>query len=147
MTTSDAGLTYIQSQEGYTSDAIFDVNGWAAGYGHHGPDVVEGTVCDTTQAVAWLQQDVATQEDELNNSGLAFTTQQFDALVDFGYNAGPARLQTVLDFLNNNDPQGAKSYLLSIVNAGGSPMQVLSNRRQYEAAQFDFDNWTLKKKQ
>ena len=41
---SDLCIAWIKHCEGLSLAAYYDANGWAIGYGHHGPEVHEGLV-------------------------------------------------------------------------------------------------------
>jgi lysozyme len=63
---------------------------------------------------------------------------QFDALVDFAYNAGAQNLRTstLLKMLNAGNVAGAKAQFSRWVYGGGKPLTGLVKRRAAEAALF-----------
>jgi len=94
--------------------AMWDVNGWACGYGTHGPDVTATTVW--TRAVAEARRNAYAQVCGNRIKQLVtvpLTQGQFDALVDFEYEFGAYRLHgtTLLAKLNAGDYAGAKQQL------------------------------------
>jgi len=66
------------------------------------------------------------------------TQNQFDALVDFAYNAGTGALQksTLLKILNENKIDEASLEFGKWVKAGGKVLKGLVNRREKEKALF-----------
>jgi lysozyme len=64
---------------------------------------------------------------------------QFDALVDFAYNAGVGALQTstLLKKINLNDFQGASLEFPKWVHAGGKVLSGLVDRRKFEQDLFN----------
>ena len=66
------------------------------------------------------------------------TQNQFDALVDFAYNAGIGNLQksTLLKRVNAGDFIGAKREFGKWIYGGGKPLKGLINRRAAEADLF-----------
>jgi lysozyme len=134
------GLGLTEGFEGCRLVAYKDVAGvWTIGYGHTGADVVEGLVITQAQAVSLLVSDVAAAVACVNHAVVVPITQdEFDALVDFTFNAGRgAFLQsTLLRDLNAGDLQSAAAQFGLWVNAGGKPVSGLVRRREAEKELF-----------
>ena len=111
---------------------------WTIGWGSTGDDVRAGTVwtqpeCDTrmmhdAQAVALRLSKVL--------GGAATTQHQFDALVDFAYNLGPAALigSTLMHKHMTGDHAGAAAEFGKWTHAAGRVLPGLVKRRAAEAA-------------
>jgi lysozyme len=111
------------------------VNGWAIGYGHHGPEVHAGLVWTTLQSRITLEEDVAKVAAQVEALVKVPLTQgQFDALVDFTYNVGSGKLQksTLLKLLNQKQYAAAGEQLLKWDMIAGQPSTALRGRRKWE---------------
>ncbi len=139
-TYDNQGLALTEGFEGCRLIAYQDVRGiWTIGYGHTGSDVVTGLVITQTQAEALLVSDVAAAVACVNHAVLVDITQdEFDALVDFTFNAGRgAFLQsTLLRKLNAGDIAGTAAQFALWVNAGGVKCSGLVRRREAEELLF-----------
>jgi lysozyme len=134
------GVALTEGFEGCRLVAYQDVRGiWTIGYGHTGIDVVEGLVLTQAQANSLLVSDVAAAVACVNHATVVPVTQdEFDALVDFTFNAGRgAFLQSTLlrDLNAGNLPAAAAQFGLW-VNAGGKPVSGLVRRRAAEEELF-----------
>lgn len=140
---SDAGLALMKSFEGLRLSAYQDVAGvWTIGYGHTGADVHAGQIITDFVAEALLRTDVAPCVTCVNTAAKVQLTQnQFDALVDFAYNAGRGNLlkSTLLQKVNLGDFAGAAAQFGLWVYAGGQQQPGLVRRRAAEAALFRGD--------
>ncbi len=99
MTTSEAGIAFIKSCEGFSAYPYNDNGRTAWGYGHDqlsGEEIPESVSRD--QAAAILYLDLETRIEPTVNALVPETcTQgQFDALADFAYNLGCGSLRTML---------------------------------------------------
>ena len=142
MTYSANGLALTESFEGYSDTAYPDpISGgvpWTIGYGHTA-GVQPGEACTKEQAEAWLLSDVATVADAINaDCTYPLTQDEFDALVDFGFNLGVHRLEnsTLWAKLMAGDITGAEAEFDKWDMAGGRVVQGLLRRRQAEEALF-----------
>jgi len=139
-TYSDAGLALTKSFEGLRLTAYQDCVGiWSIGYGHTGPDVHAGQTITELEAEALLRTDLAAAVACVNRAVTAAITQpQFDALVDFCFNAGRGNFlgSTLLRHINEGDPNAAVAQFGLWVHAGGEVVPGLVRRRQAEAALF-----------
>jgi len=139
-TYSDAGLALTKSFEGLSLTAYQDCAGiWTIGYGHTGPDVHEGQTITELEAEALLRTDLAAAVACVNRAVTASITQpQFDALVDFCFNAGRGNFlgSTLLRLINESDPAAAAAQFGLWVHAGGEVVAGLVRRRKAEADLF-----------
>jgi lysozyme len=90
MNYSKNGLALTESFEGVRLTAYQDIRGvWTTGYGHTGPDVRPGMTITQAQAEQLLLADVAHAVSMVNRCvTVSLDQNQFDALVDFAFNAG-----------------------------------------------------------
>src|SRR4029077_6585034 len=107
MKISDAGLGLIKESEALRLDSYQDVVGiWTIGYGHTGPEVVEGLHITEDAANALLLSDLETAEKCIDNSvSVQLTQGQYDALCSFVFNLGCMALRnsSLLRKLNAGD--------------------------------------------
>lgn len=136
MNISDQGLELIKSFEGCKLEAYQDVKGvWTIGIGHTGSDVSDGVCITEDQAMDYLRQDVGWAEQVVNNLvTTALTQNQFDALVDFVYNAGSGNFEnsTLLRLVNAGDFDAAAQEFPKWDHAGGVVVEGLLRRREAE---------------
>lgn len=134
------GLALTEGFEGCKLAAYQDVRGiWTIGYGHTGADVVEGLVITQAQAEALLVSDVAAAVACVNHAvHVAITQDEFDALVDFVFNAGRVAFvsSTLLRDLNAGLIAGAAAQFGLWVHAGKAVVSGLVRRRAAEADLF-----------
>jgi lysozyme len=139
-TYSDAGLALTKSFEGLRLTAYQDCAGvWTIGYGHTGPGVHEGQTITEFEAEALLRTDLAAAVACVNRAVTeAITQPQFDALVDFCFNAGRGSFlgSTLLRLINAGDPSAAVAQFGLWVHAGGAVVAGLVRRRKAEADLF-----------
>jgi len=149
-TFSDNGINFLKHQEGLRLTAYKDTGGvWTIGFGHTGPEVVEGLVWTYDQCKAALLSDIKdliayvnNLEKQLYDDPQGFTQGQFDALIDLLYNWGQGHFDNnkVLKnmILNNvNDPHiGDYWKTLAIHDANGNVLEDLINRRKGEVAMY-----------
>jgi lysozyme len=140
LTYSDNGLNLTKSFEGLRLQAYQDVAGiWTIGYGHTGPDVVPGHTITEPEATALLHSDLAEAVQCVNRAVTTDITQnQFDALVDFCFNAGRGHFlsSTLLRQVNLGDMQAAAAQFALWVHADGKVVPPLARRRAAEAQLF-----------
>src|SRR5579863_9399620 len=136
MTLGAKGAALIQSFEGFRDKAYKDQRGiWTCGFGHTGPDVVEGTTCTPYQASLWFDQDTAKAVHAvIVTTDVPVNQNQFDAMTSLAYNIGAHAFEgsTLVKVLNaGNYMMAAEQFLVwdrtaGVVNAG------LSRRRAAE---------------
>lgn len=137
---SGNGLHLTEGFEGCKLKAYQDSKGvWTIGYGHTGREVVAGLTCTQAQADAWLAEDIAWAEMEVNRLvKVPLAQHEFDALVDFTFNCGAGNFQhsTLLLLLNHNDHVKAAAEFEKWDKCGGVELPGLLRRRKAEAAEF-----------
>lgn len=149
MQPSEACYELICSSE-YTGawpcKAYWDVDGWACGYGTHGPDIGPGTVWDEPtgyQRMKAYANECAADVQTLVH--VPITQGQLDALTDWAYQFGSHRLAgtTMLKDLNAGDYAGACGQLplwVHVRDANTGKLKVskgLVARRQREVELFN----------
>jgi lysozyme len=140
-TYSDAGLAITKQYEGLRLKAYQDSGGvWTIGYGHTGPEVVEGLVITEDQAKQLLLKDVDWAVDFVNLVvSRAINQNEFDALVDFTFNCGVDRFKksSLLADVNANQMTNADAqFQLYVHDAHGNVEPGLVRRRHDEAILF-----------
>ncbi|MWC17508.1 glycoside hydrolase family protein [Acinetobacter johnsonii] len=144
MYVSPSGVDLICNFEGLRLKAYDDgVGVWTIGFGTtkypNGIRVKKGDTCTLDQAKAYMQNDLKSFEQTVNNTvKVPLNQNQFDALVSLAYNIGTNAFSksTLVKKLNSNDIRGAADQFDLWVNAGGERMQGLVNRRTVEKALF-----------
>jgi lysozyme len=135
---SDKGLALTKSFEGLHLTAYQDCAGiWTIGYGHTGPTVSAGQTITITEA--FLRADLADAIACVNHAVQSVISQnQFDAMVDFCFNAGRGNFlqSTLLRKVNREDFPGAAAQFALWIHAGGEIMAGLVRRRKAEADLF-----------
>lgn len=157
MHVSSHGIALIMNFEGLRTAAYKPVSsekGWTIGYGHHGPDVNEHSICTELEAERLLKLDLEKVEKQviaaLNADELEVTQSMFDALVCLLFNLKGKRLkngkrlsplQTLVSYnlwkkMKSGDKEGAAKEFLDINKAGGVEVEGLTRRRKAEAKLF-----------
>lgn len=144
MKISVEGLALIKKFEGLELDAYKCAAGvWTIGYGHT-KGVQEGDVWSEAQANEMLEIELEEFEGYINdNVTVALSQNQFDALVSWVYNLGPANLKasTMLKVLNSGDYEGVPAQIKRWNKAGGKVLEGLIRRREAEALLFIGRDW------
>lgn len=145
MQLSQTGLDLIKRSEGFRARVYRDTAGTATiGYGHRllaGESFPHGI--DQTEACKLLATDVHCAEQAVERLVKVPLNQgQFDALVDFCFNLGAARLagSTLLRDLNAGDYDAARRQLLFWDHAGMQVIDGLKTRREAEFRLWDNAN-------
>ena len=140
---SSSGLALTKSFEGLRLSAYRDGAGvLTIGFGHTGKDVYEGQTITDPQAEALLVRDMAFAVSCVNSwvdwKKVTLTQGQFDALVDFTYNAGVGsfRSSSLLRLVNAGDFTNAARQFGLWVHAGGKIEPGLVARRKAEMEMF-----------
>jgi lysozyme len=137
MQLSQAGLSLLKQCEGLRLYVYKDIAGIPTiGYGHRllKTDSYPNGITEE-QAETILQNDLASTEGALTRLVKVPLTQgQFDALVDFTFNLGAARLagSTLLRLLNAGQYDEASSQLRRWDHSGPVEVEQLKNRRESE---------------
>ena len=129
MQTSVRGIQFIAQNEGFSPTVYNDAGHQAIGYGHDllpGESFHDGITED--QALDLLGKDVARIDPYLNDMAPGLNQNQFDALIDFGYNLGLGSLRTLLGHGIEQIP----TQLARWVDVQGKPYRVLIARRAAE---------------
>jgi len=137
---SDAGLALTKKFEGLRLAAYQDQVGvWTIGYGHTGREVHGGLAITEEHADVLLESDIASAVACVNRAVTAEISQcQFDALVDFVFNLGCARLlgSTLLRHVNAGEFDLAAAQFPLWDHAGGVVVPGLLARRNAEMSLF-----------
>lgn len=137
---SDAGLALTKQFEGLRLEAYRDSGGvWTIGYGHTGRDVSPGRRVSEFEAEVLLRVDLRDAIACVNRCvEIPLEQHQFDALVDFCYNAGRGNFMrsSLLGKVNLEDFNGVAVQFGLWVNVDGKPLPGLVRRRAAEAAMF-----------
>lgn len=137
---SDAGLALTKQFEGLRLEAYRDTGGvWTVGYGHTGRDVKPARKVTEFEAEVLLRADLRDAVACVNRAvEVEIEQHQFDALVDFCYNAGRGNFErsSLLAKLNLEDFAGAAAQFGLWVNVDMKPVPGLVRRRAAEAAMF-----------
>ena len=145
MKVSDAALKLIAQSEGfrakpYTCPAGVPTIGYGSTRYADGRAVTLSDPAITeAQAKNNLQQTLVEYENAVTRYvTVPLTEGQFDALVDFAYNAGAHNLRnsTLLKKLNSGDYSGAAAEFAKWVNGGGKKLPGLIKRREAERRLF-----------
>lgn len=116
MQLSRRGSKFIQTWEKCRLRAYLDSRGvWTIGWGHTGPEVVQGLTWTQQQADQTFLRDTDWAEAAVNDLVLVTLTQcMFDALVSLMYNIGKTKFftSTLLKKLNSGDYLGARNQFL-----------------------------------
>ena len=139
MNIGQKGIDLIKHFEGCELNAYKCPAGvWTIGYGHI-KGVSEGMSITQEQAEQMLLDELKEYENYINELVTVNLSQnQFDALVSWVYNLGPANLQasTLLKVLNAGDYAGVPAQIKRWNKAGGKVLEGLTRRRQAEADLF-----------
>lgn len=144
MHVSPSGVDLICNFEGLRLKAYDDgVGVWTIGFGTtkypNGIRVKKGDTCTLEQAKAYMQNDLKSFEQTVNNTvKVPLNQNQFDALVSLAYNIGSTAFKnsTLVKRLNEGNYNAAANQFDLWVNAGGKRMQGLVNRRAAERTLF-----------
>lgn len=140
MTLGDKGRALIQSFEKCRLVAYQDERGvWTIGWGHTGPEVVQGLVWTQEQADAQFELDVGDAEHEvIKTTDVPLTQNQFDALVSFTFNVGDdaEAHSTLIMLVNQSRFADAANQFPRWDHAGGHVSAGLDARRAAERTLF-----------
>lgn len=112
---------------------------WSIGWGHVGPEVVEGLVWTQNQCDSQLVMDLQSAENMVNHYVIVDLTQgQYDALVDFALNLGvnAEKGSTLLKLVNAGDMDAAAEQFQLWDHASGQVVAGLLRRRLAEKEEF-----------
>ena len=112
---------------------------WTIGYGHTGPDVIQGMEITEEEAEMLLKEDLEYFEKQVCNLiNIPLTQEEFDAIVSFTYNVGAGNLKssTFRRRINAGENKATcfKEEFPKWIKGGNGPMPGLVKRRQSEIA-------------
>ena len=140
----DRGIALIKKFEGCELKAYQCSAGvWTIGYGHT-KDVEEGDTISKDQAEEMLVEELHEYENYVNEYvNVALSQNQFDALVSWVYNLGPANLKssTMLKVLNDGKYEDVPYQMKRWNKAGGKVLDGLVRRREAEALLYQGREW------
>ena len=113
---------------------------WTIGWGHTGPEVVEGLTWVLSQAEAAFERDTQWAATAvMKHVDVELNQNQFDALVAFVFNVGETNFagSTLLRDLNARNYAGAVLEFAKWNHQDGKVLAGLTVRRQQEAALFE----------
>ena len=144
METSSEGISLIQKFEGCELEAYQCSAGvWTIGYGHT-KDVIKGMTITKEEAEQMLVDELHEYENYINEYvTVALSQNQFDALVSWVYNLGPANLKvsTMLKVLNKGQYEEVPAQMKRWNKASGKVLEGLIRRREAEACLFKGMEW------
>ncbi len=144
LTTSQEGISLIKSFEGCELTAYrCSANVPTIGYGHTA-GVSDGDTCTQEEAETMLAEDLVEFEDYVKNYVESELQQnEFDALVAWTYNLGPANLKesTMLKELNSGNFEEVPRQMKRWNRAGGEVLDGLIRRREAESRLFKGEAW------
>ncbi len=144
MEISQEGLSLIKKFEGCKLESYQCAAGvWTIGYGSTS-GISEGMEISQQRAEALLLEDVAVFEEAVNKAvEVPLEQYEFDALVSWTFNLGPANLNssTMLKVLNENKKNEVPAQMRRWNKANGETLQGLIRRREAESLLFQNEQW------
>ena len=144
MKTSAEGTALIKKFEGCELEAYqCSANVWTIGYGHT-KGVEKGDTISKEEAEEMLVEELHEYENYVNEYvNVALSQNQFDALVSWVYNLGPANLKasTMLKVLNDGKYEEVPYQMKRWNKAGGKVLDGLVRRREAEALLYQGREW------
>ena len=144
MNISQEGLSLIKKFEGCELEAYKCAAGvLTIGYGST-KGVKEGDIITQEEADKLLLHEMEEYESYVNdNVTVDLKQNQFDALVSWAFNLGPANLKasTMLKVLNTKEYDDVPAQIKRWNKAGGKVLQGLIRRREAEALLFEGKEW------
>lgn len=137
---------YIEQKEGFREEAYQDSAGvWTIGYGAtrvNGVPVKEGDTIDKTKAIESISGEINRIEKKVDATfGNSLNEYQKIALTSFMYNLGDnifdqPEAQMLKEAIKEGDVDTIREQWVQYINAGGTPLVGLQNRRKDELALF-----------
>ena len=145
MEISQEGIALIKKFEGCELEAYKCAAGvWTIGYGST-KGVKESDSITQEDADKLLMDELKEYESYVNDFvEVDLEQNQFDALVSWVFNLGPANLKasTLLKVLNSKDYEGVPAQIKRWNKAGGKVLQGLVRRREAESLLFTDEDWS-----
>ena len=138
MRTSEAQIARIKASEGFKAVPSNDAGALSWGYGHdrRNGELVPISVTEE-QGDALLRADLPRYEAAVERLAPKANQNQFDALVDFCYNLGPAALATMLSHGIANAPSQMLRWIWVEVDGQAVASEALAKRREAESELFE----------
>lgn len=139
MTITSAGIALIKRHEQCRLKAYKDPVGiWTIGWGHTGPDVIEGLEITQAQADALLAADLARFDEAITDKCPEASDLQHDAMCSLAFNVGIGAFQkSSVARLHNAGRYSEACQAFSLWNkAGGRVLIELVHRRAEESAMY-----------
>ena len=143
MEISEDGIALIKHFESCRLRAYRDSVGvWTIGWGHT-KEVKEGMEVTQKDADAMFLHEIQEYEGYINNLEIDFKQYEFDALVSWVYNLGPANLisSTMLKRLRAEEFWDVPHQMRRWNRAGGKVLRGLTRRRLAESLMFENREW------
>ena len=144
MNISQEGLCLIKKFEGCELEAYKCAAGvWTIGYGST-KGVKEGDTITQEEADHLLLEEMEEYEGYINDLvEVDLNQNQFDALVSWVFNLGPANLKasTMLKVLNNKEYEEVPAQMQRWNKAGGKVLEGLVRRRNAKSLLFEGKEW------
>lgn len=137
MRISETGKVFIKKFEGCQLVAYKAVNTekyWTIGWGHYSAAIKKGEKISQKQADQLFDEDIKKFEHYVNQLKMNFKQNQFDALVSFAYNCGPANLQRLC---SKRSIASISHWIPAYNKSGGVVLRGLTHRRAQEKILFD----------
>lgn len=137
MEISEAGKRFIKKFEGcqlVAYKAVPTEKYWTIGWGHYGASVKAGEKITQKRADQLFDEDIKKYERFVLHLKMNFKQNQFDALVSFAYNCGPANLQRLC---SARTISSISRWIPAYNKSGGVVLRGLTNRRAQEKLLFD----------
>ncbi len=140
MNTSENGIAFIKSEEGFCAIPYIDNGKWAWGYGHDQqpgePLPVNISISDGDRI---LRRDLAARIEPplnryLSEHDITLTQNQWDAWADMAYNDGPADAITMIAHGIDQVPVQILRWVYEHVNGVAVKSDALEKRREAELA-------------
>lgn len=145
MQTSREGIELIKKFEGCRLEPYYcSANVLTIGYGHT-RTAQSGVSWSQDHAEHMLKLDLEEFEGYVEELvTVPLHQNQFDALIAWCFNLGPANLKasTLLKVLNSGDYEGVPAQIKRWNKAGGKVLEGLIRRREAEALLFQGEEWT-----
>jgi len=130
-------IELVKEFEGYRDVAyLCPANVWTCGWGHTGPEIVEGVTCTKRQAEIWLKADLSAAarrlEARIGPVVAELTENQYGALLSFVLNLGANPDWTIWKKLKARDFDAVPGQLARFVYAGKTKLRGLVRRRNAE---------------
>lgn len=135
MVTSSAGINRIKSEESFSPTPYKDAGGYSTGFGHfiqpNESQLLKKTLT-VSQATALMMADIKPLEAQINRDPrLKFNQNQFDAMVELGYNIGSGALSKVLNtWATTHSTDALFKHIRQYKYSNGSVNSTLIARRE-----------------